>query len=359
MSRKRILQGVAAAGVASFVAGLTIVLAGAPSATADRPAAGPSSLSATAIPAADPTTTAAGADTSTTAAAPDTTTTAAPAPTTTTAPAPTTTTAAAPLPTTTTTGAPAAPTASGPGTVQLLELPSGDADGKTREVWVYRPAVADSADLPVVYFLHGYPGGDLDVNNIDLAGRLDQQFLAGAAPFVVAVPNGWSDVKNDTEWADSVDGEVRVESFIVSTAIPAVESANRRDAAHRAIAGFSMGGYGSANLAEHHPDLFGQLISIAGYYHIDDLSGMGAGSPAWEDAYSPDRHVGALAHTRTLLIVAAAESDPLIKGEGARFAAMARSAGQNPAFVVAPGNHTWSMVAGQIPATVAFLDAGW
>jgi S-formylglutathione hydrolase FrmB len=361
MSRKRIVQGVVVVSVASFVAGLTIMLAGAPSATADRTVAGPSSPSTSLTAAADPTTTTAAAGTTTT-AEPDTTTTAAPAPTTTTAPAPTTTTAAAQPPTTTTTArppAPAAPTVSGPGTVQLLELPSGDADGKTREVWVYRPAVPDSATLPVVYFLHGYPGGDLDVNGINLPGLLDQQFLAGAAPFVVAVPNGWSDIKNDTEWADSVDGEVRVESFIVSTAIPAVEGANRRDAAHRAIAGFSMGGYGSANLAEHHPDLFGQLVSIAGYYHIDDLSGMGAGSPAWEDAYSPDRHVGALARTRTLLIVAAQESDPLIKGEGARFATLQRSAGQNPALVVAPGNHTWSMVAGQVPAMVAFLDAGW
>jgi S-formylglutathione hydrolase FrmB len=226
-------------------------------------------------------------------------------------------------------------------------------------VWVYRPAVPDSVDLPVVYFLHGYPGGDLDVAGIDLDGLLDQQFAAGAAPFVVAVPNGQSDIHSDTEWADSVDGEVRLESFIVSTAIPAVEGTNRRDAAHRAISGFSMGGYGSANLAEHHPDLFGQLVSIAGYYHIDDLSGMGAASPAWADAYSPDRHVAALVGTRTLLIVDSQESDPLIKGEGARFAALQRGAGQNPTFVVAPGNHSWAMVAGQVPAIVAFLDAGW
>jgi S-formylglutathione hydrolase FrmB len=243
--------------------------------------------------------------------------------------------------------------------VQLLELPSGDADGAPREVWVYRPAVPDSAGLPVVYLLHGYPGTDRDVDGIGLANLLDQEFAAGATPFVVAVPNGQSNIHSDTEWADSVDGQVRVETFIVSTVIPAVEGANRRDAAHRAVAGFSMGGYGSANLAEHHPDLFGQLVSIAGYYHVDDLDGMGAGSPVWENAYSPDRHVDALVHTRTLLIVDNEESDPLIKGEGARFAELQRSAGQDPTFVVAPGNHSWQMVAGQVPTIVAFLDAGW
>jgi len=322
MTRKRFVQELVAGTLFCSMAGAAVLIAGPSTASADGPS---------------------------TAALSSTTTTSAPPPTTTTtAPAPTTTTTARP-----------APRVSGPGTVQLLQLPSGDADGHTREVWLYRPAVADSADLPVVYLLHGYPGNDRDVDTIHLADLLDQQFQAGAAPFVVAVPNGRSGIKPDTEWADSVDGEVRVESFIVSTAIPHVEGANRRDAAHRAIVGFSMGGYGSANLAEHHPDLFGQLVSIAGYYHIDDLSGMGAGNPAWEDGYSPDRHVTALSGTHTLVIVDAQEADPLIKGEGARFAGLLRAAGQNPAFVVAPGNHSWQMVAGQVPAIVGFLDAGW
>ncbi len=350
------MLGVAAAGLAAFVGGAGIVGDGS-SASAARRAAPRSTTSSSPASSSSSTTAPPESTTSptTTAPPPSTTPTARPAPTTTRAarPAPTTTTT---MPLTPTTGA---STVAGPGTVVLLELPSGDADGRTREVWVYRPAVPDSPALPVVYLLHGYPGGDRDVDGVGLAGLLDREFEAGAAPFVVAVPNGQSDLKPDTEWADSVDGQVRVESFIVSTAIPAVEGANSRDAAHRAIAGFSMGGYGSANLAEHHPDLFGQLVSIAGYYHIDDLSGMGAGTPAWEDAYSPDRHVAALGRTRTLLVVDSREADPLIKGEGARFGALQRSAGQNPAFVVAPGNHSWAMVAGQVPTIVAFLDAGW
>ncbi len=348
MSRKRTLQGLAAVSLLSFLGGGSIVIAGAENASAAR-------ATEPAVSAPSTTTTAPPESTTTTAAVESTTTTAPAASTTSTtsAPAPTTTTATRAASGTTTARA------TGPGTVQFLELPSGDADGKAREVWVYRPDVPDSADLPVVYLLHGYPGTDRDVDNIHLAALLDQQFAAAAIPFVVAVPDGQSDIHSDTEWADSVDGEVRIESFIVSTVIPAVEGANVRDAAHRAMAGFSMGGYGAANLAEHHPDLFGQLVSIAGYYHIDDLSGMGAGSPAWENAYSPDRHVATLASTRTLLIVDSQESDPLIEGEGARFATLQRAAGQTPTFVTAPGNHSWQMVAGQVPTIVSFLDAGW
>ena len=77
--------------------------------------------------------------------------------------APTTaTTPTTAAPTTTTVRRPAAaaapvvkPKRPGPGTVQFFTMPSGDSDGHRRSFWVYRPGVPDSADLPVVYFLHG------------------------------------------------------------------------------------------------------------------------------------------------------------------------------------------------------------
>src|SRR5947208_301482 len=61
-------------------------------------------------------------------------------------PTPPTTAAATTTTTTvTTTTGPATTTGIDHGQVQILELPSGDADGASREVWVYRPAVPDSA----------------------------------------------------------------------------------------------------------------------------------------------------------------------------------------------------------------------
>jgi S-formylglutathione hydrolase FrmB len=245
------------------------------------------------------------------------------------------------------------------GTVETIDLPSGDADGKTRAVWIYRPPVADSAQLPVVYFLHGYPGTQNDLAGAGFPALLDAAFAAGAAPFVVVAPNGQSDIHPDTEWADSVDGKVRLESFIIDTVIPAVEGTHPRDRAHRAIAGHSMGGYGAMNLGLRHPDLFGQIASSAGYYHIDDPDKMGGGTAAWAAANSPDRHVVAGATSRVLLITDAQEHDPLIQGEAQRYLDLAQAAGQHPTFVVAPGGHTWAMVASQIPAIVNFLDAGW
>ena len=66
---------------------------------------------------------------------------------------------------------------------------------------------------------------------------------------MVAAPTGTGKAHPDTEWAVSTDGSDRVETYLIKRVIPAVEGANRRTAAHRIISGFSMGGYGAANIA--------------------------------------------------------------------------------------------------------------
>jgi S-formylglutathione hydrolase FrmB len=245
------------------------------------------------------------------------------------------------------------------GRVEILQVPSGDADGRVREVWVYRPPAAERADLPVVYFLHGYPGGDRNAESIGLPSLLDRAFGGRHRPFVVAIPDGGSAIHPDTEWADSVDGQVRLEHFVTDTLARAVEGAHPRDRRHRAIAGFSMGGYGAMNIALRHPGLYGQVVSIAGYFHPDDPDRMGGGQAAWARANSPDRLVPNGRRTLVLLVDAARERDPLIKGEASRFAGLARHAGLHPTLVVAPGGHDWPMVGSQVPTVAHFLDRGW
>lgn len=282
------------------------------------------------------------------------------APPSTAAPATTATTAAR---TTTTTAvkrsATAQPRRPGRGTVQYFTMPSGDADGRRREFWVYRPGVPDSADLPVVYFLHGYPGNERAVADSGLAPALEQLFASGVRPFVVVAPNGQSSPRHDTEWTDSADGQVRLENWVVNLLVPAVEGAHHRDRAHRAVVGFSMGGFGAMNLGLKHPDLFGQIVSIAGYFRVDDPDGMGDDDPRWVADNSPDQHVAAGAASRMLLITAAGEHDPLIAGEAQRFRRLAEAAGQNPAVATAPGPHTFDLVVAQVPAVARFLAGGW
>ena len=277
----------------------------------------------------------------------------------------TVTTEAKPTPTTVTTRATPPPTTVSRSTTaagshtETLVLASGDASGLGRAAWVYKPAVPDSDDLPVLYFLHGLPGSARDFESAGLASFLDQAFAAGAPPFMVVVPDGNSPLRADTEWADAGDGAIRLETFLVSTLMSAVEGDHPRDRRRRAIGGFSMGGYGAMNVALHHPNLFGQVVSIAGYFHSDDPDGMSAGQPDWAAANSPDQHVPSGSALRMFLVADADEADPLIAGEAQRFARLAQGAGQKPALLVAPGAHNWSFVAGVFPDVARFLSSGW
>jgi S-formylglutathione hydrolase FrmB len=253
----------------------------------------------------------------------------------------------------------AAAAASGSSSVQVLHLPSADGDTQTRDVWVYRPPGPDRSSLPVLWFLHGMPGGPRDVFDAGLPHAMDSWIASGGTPFVVASPDGNGSAHPDTEWADSVDGADRLESFIVKIAVPAVEGDHQRDRDHRGIAGFSMGGYGAANLGTRHPDLFSQVVTFDGYFHVDDPSGVFAGDAATIDANSPDQHADRARVLRTLMVDGTDDNQSLTAGESSRFKGLLDRAGAFSELVTPPGDHSWGFVAGQLFAMQGFLNASW
>ena len=248
---------------------------------------------------------------------------------------------------------------SGPGTVSVLALAAPGEATADRSVYVYRPAVPDSADLPVVYFLHGVPGGPDDVFAAGLASYLNTAFLNGMAPFVVASPDGNGDSHDDTEWADAWNGSDRIETFLVDTVIPAVEGTHPRDGAHRAIAGDSMGGYGALNIAMRHPGVFTQVVSIAGYFHVDDPASMFDNQSDLVDANSPDQHPDAARGLQILLVDGTSESDPVIQGESQRMSQLLDDHDIPNQLVMAPGDDSYEFVASQFGAVTAFLEKGF
>jgi S-formylglutathione hydrolase FrmB len=249
----------------------------------------------------------------------------------------------------------------GGGGPQVLRLPS-PGSGRPRAVWVYRPpGVPDSARLPVLYLLHGYPGNPGAFYQSLAIGSMMTGFTrAGGPPFVVVLPEGDGDTHSDSEWADSVDGTDRIETFVTSVVIPAVEGRNRRDATDRAIAGFSMGGYGAMNLALRHRDLFGQVASLAGYFSIDDPDGVFAGRPAVIAANSPDRNLRDAVGLRILLSDGTADDQAVTQGQTQRFARQLAAAGLPATTELVPGGqHDSAYVRAELPAVAAFLAAGW
>lgn len=258
-------------------------------------------------------------------------------------------------------GAPSAVQVAGVADISVLELPFTDAGGP-RDVWVYRPpGVPDSAVLPVLYLLHGYPDTPASVfGSLAAQVSLAAAVRAGGRPFVVVAPDGQGTVHADSEWADSVDGTDRIETFLVATVIPAVEGKYRRDAAHRAVAGYSMGGYGAMNIALRHPDLFGQVAALSGYFHIDDPDGVFAGRSDVEAANRPDQHVTAARGMRVLLSDGSADDLALTRGETQRFAGLLRAAGIPVTVHLVPGGrHDFRYVRTELPTLWSFLSAGW
>ena len=246
-------------------------------------------------------------------------------------------------------------TAGVPATTQVLDVAVA---GSTREVRVYRPAVADRADLPVVYFLHGVPGSDMEPEQAGVLDDLKAAFASGYAPFVLVVPDG-NGSRDDTEWADSLDGRDHIQTDIVDDIIPAVEGANVRDGAHRAIVGFSMGGYGAANIASQHPELFGQMVSIEGYFNTDDPSGVFGADAATIAANSPDHHAAALLNTRVMILDGTEDTEPACTDAATRYSKILDAAGVYHEDVLETGAHSWDFVRSQGHTWIAFLNGGW
>jgi len=165
------------------------------------------------------------------------------------------------------------------GNLVQLQVQSPEVDDPMRTIYTWTPQISniDLATLPVVYILHGWPGSPSSM----IAGvvpTLVKEFSQGVRPFIAVFPDGNAKTHIDSEWADSSDGKAMIESWLTTNVITAVEGSRIRDRSERAIVGFSMGGYGAATIALHHPELYGQVVTLAGYFLVDDLTGAFKGS---------------------------------------------------------------------------------
>ena len=151
-----------------------------------------------------------------------------------------------------------------PGADSVVSVADRSAAGGQRTVLVHRPPGPDRADIPVLYLLHGYPGGPAALAGGSLLHILDAEMCRTGQPFVVAIPDGRAG-NLDTEWGDDARGRFALETFVTRQTVALVEGALRRVPALRTIGGFSMGGYGAAALALRHPDEYRQVAAFGGY----------------------------------------------------------------------------------------------
>ena len=169
---------------------------------------------------------------------------------------------------------------------QLVRF-SSDALGVEKRFAIYLPAdyaTAPNKRYPVFYYLHGFGG---DEESWTLGAGLDAAADAMHLEAIIVMPDGddsfYVDARANGDYDDCMETgagladaserrattcvrDRKYETYIIHDLIGYVDSHYRtiqsRDG--RALAGFSMGGYGALELAGRHPDLFAAAASHSG-----------------------------------------------------------------------------------------------
>jgi S-formylglutathione hydrolase FrmB len=153
--------------------------------------------------------------------------------------------------------------------------------GKDVEYSVYLPADYEKSNrrYPVLYLLHGYTDDETGWTQFGEAQVIGDRLMQSgeAAPMIIVMPDG------GVSWyINSYDGKVKYEDFFVKEFIPHIDATYRTRATkqYRAIAGLSMGGYGTLIMSTKHPDLFAAAAPLsAGVFTDEEL--MNADERRW------------------------------------------------------------------------------
>lgn len=131
---------------------------------------------------------------------------------------------------------------------------------------------------PVVYLLHGL--GDNDFSWLEY-GRISQYAekavaSGDAVPMIFVMPEGFR-----TYYVNDYKGSFLYQDMFVNELVPYIDSLFRTvpDRQHRAVMGYSMGGFGAMILPMKHPDVFGTAVPLSmsvrndAQYMTEDASG--------------------------------------------------------------------------------------
>jgi len=167
---------------------------------------------------------------------------------------------------------------------------------KFRRMHVYTPPgyETSSQKYPIFYLLHGAGDSDDSWSSVGRAGFIIDNLIADkkAKPMVIVMPAGHTGPFN---FAAPAAGAPRSLDFnddfvkdFVNDIMPYAETHYRvlRDRQHRAIAGLSMGGAHTLNIAIPHPDEFAYVgvfsSGIIGILPLNGLAAAPAAGPSWE-----------------------------------------------------------------------------
>lgn len=122
----------------------------------------------------------------------------------------------------------------------------------------------------VLYLLHGYTDDEtMWIQTGEVKEIADKAIDSGdATPMIIVMPNAW-----DTWYVNQYDGKEPYEDMFFEELIPYIEKTYRAHSKQefRAIAGLSMGGYGSFLYSLHHPDMFSACAPLSAAIFDDNV----------------------------------------------------------------------------------------
>jgi S-formylglutathione hydrolase FrmB len=206
---------------------------------------------------------------------------------------------------------------------------------------------------PLIVFLHG--AGRHDRSLIDIPSSRE---VLKRSPCVVLLPNG-----RGSWWVDSpVDRTSRYQSYLQELVGIVGRCLNVSKApAKRAIGGWSMGGFGSANYLAKHPGRFGTWAGIVALVDFPNpdypdeqnhaVPGVLGSSDNWAKL-NPIAKAEAFRGKHILLITAEKAFD---RRMNEAFSSRLKSLGIDHDFVMLPGGHTIDIVQTALPRVMGFF----
>ena len=142
---------------------------------------------------------------------------------------------------------------------------------KEKKFGLYLPSGYQTSNrrYPVVYLLHG--GGDDQTGWIqfgEMQRIVDKGIQEGTiAPMIIVMPDA-----EMTYYLNNREGKYQFEDFFIKELIPHIEKNYRclPKKEYRAVAGLSMGGFGSLLYALHHPDMFAACAAMSAAVRTDE-----------------------------------------------------------------------------------------
>lgn len=143
--------------------------------------------------------------------------------------------------------------------------------GKDIKYNIYLPAdyATSNRSYPILYLLHGFGDDETGWVQFGEANSITDKLSESGeiAPMIIAMPDG-----GVSGYVNSYDGKVPYEDFFIKEFIPYIEKNYRVRAQkrYRAIAGLSMGGYGTLVMSTKHPELFAASAPLSAGVRTDE-----------------------------------------------------------------------------------------